>query len=89
MARWPSAAAAWPSAAAAWPGSGRVAGQRQRGRAQQRGGAAAAWPDSARLHVLADAAHLAAIASAHEVTGELIGHFQQAVTAGEIWRSER
>jgi hypothetical protein len=81
--------ARWPSAAAAWPGGGSVAGQRQRGRAQQRGGAAAAWPDSARLHVLADAAHLAAIASAHEVTGELIGHFQQAVTAGEIWRSER
>jgi hypothetical protein len=62
---------------------GSVAARRQRGRA------AAAWPDSARLHVLADAAHLAAIASAHEVTGELIGHFQQAVTAGEIWRSER
>jgi hypothetical protein len=25
----------------------------------------------------------------HEVTGELIGHFQQAVAADQIWRSER
>lgn len=31
----------------------------------------------------------AAISSAHELTGELIGHFQQAVAAGQIWRSER
>jgi 3-oxoadipate enol-lactonase len=43
----------------------------------------------ARLHVVADAAHLAAISSPQEVTGELIAHFRQAAAADQIWRSER
>jgi 3-oxoadipate enol-lactonase len=43
----------------------------------------------ARMHVLPYAAHLAAISSPHQVTGELLGHFRRAVTADQIWRSER
>jgi len=43
----------------------------------------------ASLRVLPDTAHLAAISAPREVGGELLGHFRQAVTADQIWRSER
>ena len=43
----------------------------------------------ARLRVLPDAAHLAAVSSAAEVTAELLAHFEHAAAADQNWRAER
>jgi 3-oxoadipate enol-lactonase len=66
-----------------------IAGAEDPATPPEHGAAIAERIAGARLHVLADAAHLAAISSAHEVTGELIVHFQQAAAADQIWRPER
>jgi 3-oxoadipate enol-lactonase len=43
----------------------------------------------ARLQVLPDAAHLAAVSSAAAVTTALLAHFEDAAAADQNWRSER
>ena len=43
----------------------------------------------ARLRVLPDAAHLAAISSAPAVTASLLEHFEHAAASDENWRAER
>jgi 3-oxoadipate enol-lactonase len=55
----------------------------------EHGAAIAERIPGARLHVLPHAAHLAAVSSPHQVTGELLGHFRPAVASDQIWPSER
>jgi 3-oxoadipate enol-lactonase len=66
-----------------------IAGAEDPATPPEHGAAIAERIAGARLQVLPDAAHLAAVSSPREVTAELLGHFRQAAAADQIWRSER
>jgi 3-oxoadipate enol-lactonase len=66
-----------------------IAGAQDPATPPEHGAAIAERIPGARLHVLPHAAHLAAVSSPHQVTGELLGHFRPTAAADQIRRPER
>jgi 3-oxoadipate enol-lactonase len=66
-----------------------IAGAQDPATPPEHGAAIAERVPGASLCVLPHAAHLAAVSSPHQVTGEVIGHLRQVVRGDQIRRSER